>query len=82
MALVVRLDPAAIDSVQALRNLPVGAATKGPLQAVATVEQADVQGRITRIDEAPSATITAEITSGDTGATSVAVQATHRPPAR
>jgi HAE1 family hydrophobic/amphiphilic exporter-1 len=74
VALVVRLDPAAVDSVEALRNLPVGTATKVPLQAVATVDQADVQGRVTRINEAPSATITAEITSGDTGATSLAVQ--------
>ena len=44
------------------------------LSSVATVEQADIQGRITRIDSRPSATITAEITSGDTGATSTAVE--------
>jgi HAE1 family hydrophobic/amphiphilic exporter-1 len=76
VALVLRLDPAELNSVEALRNLPVGATTKVPLQTVAEVEQADVQGRITRINEAPSATITAEITSGDTGATSLAVQTT------
>ena len=35
---------------------------------IATVEQADVQGSITRIDESPAAQITAEITSDDTGA--------------
>ncbi|HET9755186.1 MAG TPA: efflux RND transporter permease subunit, partial [Candidatus Limnocylindrales bacterium] len=75
VALVVRLDPASLDSVESLRNLPVGTMAKVPLGTIASVEQADVQGRITRIDEAPSATITAEITSGDTGATSVAVQA-------
>ncbi len=33
-----------------------------PLGDVATVEQADVQGSITRIDQAPAASITAEIT--------------------
>ncbi|MDO8483991.1 MAG: efflux RND transporter permease subunit, partial [Candidatus Limnocylindrales bacterium] len=75
VALVVRLDPAHLTSVESLRNLPVGTTAKVPLGTIATVDQADVQGRITRIDEAPSATITAEITSGDTGATSLAVQA-------
>jgi HAE1 family hydrophobic/amphiphilic exporter-1 len=45
-----------------------------PLSTIADVDEEEVQSRITRIDEAPSATITAEITSGDTGATSLAVQ--------
>jgi hydrophobic/amphiphilic exporter-1 (mainly G- bacteria), HAE1 family len=71
---VVRIDPGSLTSVDALKDLPVGTATKAPLGTVADVEQVDVQGRITRIDEAPSATISAEITSGDTGATSAAVQ--------
>jgi HAE1 family hydrophobic/amphiphilic exporter-1 len=76
MPLVVRIDPDAVDSLDALQALPVGTAVKAPLGTIAEVEQADVQGRITRIDEAPSATISAQITSGDTGATSVAVQGT------
>ena len=75
VALVVRLDPASLSSVEALRDLPVGLATKVALDTIADVEQEDVQGRITRIDSAPSATIAAEFTSGDTGATSFAVQA-------
>ena len=54
----------------ALRTLPVGTVAKVPLDAIATVEQADVQGSITRIDPSPSASITAEITSDDTGAIS------------
>ncbi len=74
--LVLRVDPEAITSLVALRSLPVGATTKVPLGAIASVEQADVQARITRINELPSATISGEITSGDTGATSQAVQAT------
>jgi HAE1 family hydrophobic/amphiphilic exporter-1 len=74
VALVVRLDPARLTSIEALRSLPVGTTTKVPLGTIAAVDQADVQGRITRIDEAPSATISAEITSGDTGGTSTAVQ--------
>ncbi len=73
VALVVRLDPEDLTSLDALRALPVGAA-RVPLRSIAEVEQADVQARITRIDEAPSATVTADITSGDTGATSLAVQ--------
>ncbi len=75
VALVVGLDPASVDSLEALRALPVGTTVKVPLGTIASVDQADVQGRITRIDEEPSATITAEITSGDTGGTSIAVQA-------
>lgn len=75
VALVVRLDPARLSSLEALRNLPVGTTAKVPLETIADVVQADVQARITRIDEAPSATISGEITSSDTGATSLAVQA-------
>ena len=74
--LVLRLDASQLGSVDALRALPVSAATKATLGSIATVEQAAVQGRISRLDELPSATITAEIRSGDTGATSQAVQAT------
>jgi hydrophobic/amphiphilic exporter-1 (mainly G- bacteria), HAE1 family len=74
IALVVGLDPSSVDSIEALRALPVGTAVKAPLSTIADVSEATVQSRITRIDEAPSATITAEITSGDTGATSLAVQ--------
>jgi HAE1 family hydrophobic/amphiphilic exporter-1 len=72
-SVVVRLDPEAVASVEDLRALPVGLA-KVALESIATVEQADTQGSITRIDEAPAASITAEITSGDTGETSAAVQ--------
>jgi hydrophobic/amphiphilic exporter-1 (mainly G- bacteria), HAE1 family len=60
--------------VTALGALPVGTTTHVPLNTIASVTQADVQGRITRIDSSPSATITAEITSGDTGASSTAVE--------
>lgn len=72
--LVVRLDPTRIRSVDDLRRLPVGTSTRVPLGSVASVEQTAVQGSITRIDEAPAASITAEITSQDTGAVSTAVQ--------
>jgi len=71
---LVELDPAALGSVEALSALPVGGVRKVPLSAVADVEQAEVQSTITRIDEAPSATVSAEITSDDTGAASLAVQ--------
>ena len=73
--LVIQLDPDAIADVDDLRALPVGTVAKVPLSEVATVEQADVQGSITRIDQAPAASVTAEIVSEDTGAVSAAVQA-------
>ncbi|HEX7346759.1 MAG TPA: efflux RND transporter permease subunit, partial [Candidatus Limnocylindrales bacterium] len=71
---VIRLDPDSVTSVEDLRDLPVGTAVKAPLDTVATVEEVDVQGSITRIDEAPAAQVTAEIASPDTGAVSLAVQ--------
>ncbi len=73
--LVIQVDPEAVTSVEELSQLPVGTVAKVPLGQVATVQQADVQGSITRIDQSPAASITAEITSEDTGAVSQAVQA-------
>ena len=72
--LVIEVDPSATNSLERLRRLPVGTVAKVPLRQVASVEQVDVQGSITRIDQAPAASITAEITSKDTGAVSGAVQ--------
>ena len=74
--IIVELDPEAVTDVEDLRALPVGTVAKVPLGDIATVEQVDVQGSITRIDQAPAASITAEITSEDTGAVSLAVQTT------
>jgi HAE1 family hydrophobic/amphiphilic exporter-1 len=45
------------------------------LDSVATVEQVDTQGSITRIDESPAASISAEIASDNTGKVSMDVQA-------
>jgi HAE1 family hydrophobic/amphiphilic exporter-1 len=73
--LVIEVNASATDSLRQLRALPVGTVSKVPLSRVASVEQVDVQGSITRIDQAPAASITAEITSEDTGAVSGAVQA-------
>jgi len=74
IALIVQVDPASTTSVEDLKALPVGTVKTVPLGDIATVEQADVQGSITRINEAPAASITAEITSDDTGAVSKSVQ--------
>jgi HAE1 family hydrophobic/amphiphilic exporter-1 len=71
----VQLDPADVASLDDLRNLLVGTVRKVPLSTVATVEQVDAQGSITRIDEHPAASISAEITSQDTGKVSREVQA-------
>ena len=72
-ALIVRTDPEVTTSVEALGNTLVGTVRRVPLNTVASVEQVDVQGSITRIDGAPAAQITAEITSEDTGAVSAAI---------
>ena len=72
--IVIRLDPDAVTSVEELRQLPVGTTVKAPLETVATVAQADIQGSITRIDGSPAAQVTAEIASADTGAVSMEVR--------
>jgi HAE1 family hydrophobic/amphiphilic exporter-1 len=72
---VVQIDPDQVQSVEDLQALPVGMVMRAPLEDVATVEEVDAQGSITRIDGAPAASISAEITSPDTGAVSAAVQA-------
>ena len=72
---IVQLDPQAVASVDDLKVLPVGTVGTVPLETVATVEQVIVQGSITRIDERPAASITAEISGDDTGAVSQSVQA-------
>ena len=72
--LYVRVDPAEVDSVEALAELPVGPGRPVPLGSIAEVRQVDAQGSITRIDQQPASSISAEITSDDTGAVSRAVQ--------
>ncbi len=73
--LYIQLDPARITSVEALKALPVGTAVKVALGSVAEVTQVATQGSITRIDQAPSASITADITSKDTGGVSRTAEA-------
>ncbi len=70
----VQVDPARISGVDALRAMPVGTAATVPLGSIAAVDQVLAQGSITRVDEAPAATVSAEIASDDTGAVSIAVQ--------
>ena len=71
--LYVRVDPAQVNSIEALAKLPVGATATVPLGKIADVRQVDAQGSITRIDQRPASSITAEITSDNTGAVSSAV---------
>jgi HAE1 family hydrophobic/amphiphilic exporter-1 len=70
---VLRMDPAAVDSVDALRDLPVGQGVS--LGDVADINDDDVRATISRVDGAPSATVTAEVVDDDTGAVSAAVRA-------
>ncbi len=69
---VLRIDPDVVDSVDALRSLPVGAGVT--VGDVASVEQREVRPTITRVNAAPSATVSGDIVSDDTGAVSAAVQ--------
>ena len=70
---VLRLDPSAINSVEALRALPVGQGVT--LGDVAHVNDDEVRATISRVNGAPSATVTAEVIDDDTGAVSAAVRA-------
>jgi len=80
MPLVIKVDTSSLDSLDALKALPITVANPAlgvasvPLGQLADVSQANVQARITRIDGSPAATVSADITSGDTGATSTAVE--------
>ncbi len=70
----VQVDPAQVNGVDTLRALPVGTVATVPLGAIAAVDEVLAQGSITRVDQAPAATVSAEISSNDTGAVSVEVQ--------
>jgi HAE1 family hydrophobic/amphiphilic exporter-1 len=71
---VVRFPPDAVTTAEDVESILVGTAVRVPVGQVATVEEVEVQGSITRIDEQPAASITARITSEDTGAVSQDVQ--------
>ena len=73
-AVFVQVDPKSVTTVDELKAIPVGTAVKKPLGDIATVEQVDAQGTITRVDQAPAASISAEITTVDTGKVSKDVQ--------
>ena len=62
-----------LDSLAALQQMPVGAA-KVPLSLIATVSQQDTQARISRVDQSPASTISADTTSKDTGGVSMEIQ--------
>jgi HAE1 family hydrophobic/amphiphilic exporter-1 len=62
-----------LNSVAALARMPVGQ-TGVPLGSIATVAQVQTQARITRVDQAPAATISADSTNQDTGGVSREVQ--------
>ena len=73
---ILRLDDEGVDGVEGLRALPVsGTVGTQPLGQVADVEQVEIQGTVTRVDGAPAATISADITTEDTGAASMEAQA-------
>jgi hydrophobic/amphiphilic exporter-1 (mainly G- bacteria), HAE1 family len=73
VAVLLRFDPSAIGSTEALAMLPVGpGATLGD---VADIEEREVRATISRVNATPSATVTAEVTSEDTGGVSAAVDA-------
>jgi HAE1 family hydrophobic/amphiphilic exporter-1 len=73
VAVLLRFDPSAIDSSQALAALPV--APGATLGDVADIAEVEVRATISRVNATPSATVSAEITSDDTGGVSAAVNA-------
>ena len=61
-----------VDSLAALQQLPVGAGQR--LGQIATVTSTTTQARISRVDQSPASTISADTTSKDTGGVSVEIQ--------
>jgi len=74
LPLFVQVDPRQVTSVETLRALPVGTVATVRLETIAAVDQVAAQGSITRVDQAPAATVSAEIASENTGAVSQEVQ--------
>jgi HAE1 family hydrophobic/amphiphilic exporter-1 len=67
----IRIDTSLLTSVDALKQLPVsGAAGTTTLGSIATVDTAQTQGTVTRVDGSPAATVSATITSDDQGGVS------------
>jgi HAE1 family hydrophobic/amphiphilic exporter-1 len=57
---------------ETLAKLPVGAGM--PLGSIATITPANNQARVSRVDQSPAATISADTTSKDTGGVSTEIQ--------
>ena len=74
MPVFVQVDPELVTSVETLSQLPVGTTVTVPLGTIAAVDEVAAQGSITRVDQAPAATVSAEIASDNTGAVSTDVQ--------
>ncbi|MGA2513355.1 MAG: efflux RND transporter permease subunit [Candidatus Limnocylindrales bacterium] len=62
-----------LTSLQSLAEMPVGTADV-PLGLIATVNQVNTQASISRVDQSPASTISADTTSQDTGGVSTEVQ--------
>lgn len=72
---ILRVDPAAVATLDALKAIPVGAGPlAGTLGSVADVSRVEAQGSVTRVDGAPAATITATVTTDDQGGVSMLAQ--------
>ena len=72
---ILRVDDSGIDSVEGLRQMPVsGIAGVAPLGDVADVETVEVRGSVTRVDETPAATVSADITGDDLSGVSTEAQ--------
>jgi HAE1 family hydrophobic/amphiphilic exporter-1 len=67
LSVFLSVDSTGIDSVDALKELPVGTARKVPLGTIAEVSQIEAQGTVTRVDGAPATTITATVTGDNQG---------------
>jgi hydrophobic/amphiphilic exporter-1 (mainly G- bacteria), HAE1 family len=63
----------ALGSLDDLKAMPVGMGLQ-PLSKIATVAEIATQSRISRVDQAPAATISADSTSKDTGGVSMKLQ--------
>jgi hydrophobic/amphiphilic exporter-1 (mainly G- bacteria), HAE1 family len=73
VAVLLRFDPSSVDSAEALAAVPVGQGVT--LGDVADIEEREVRATISRVNATPSATVSGEITSDDTGGVSAAVNA-------
>ena len=75
VAVTLKIDSSTANSIEGLKQMPVGVVRQAPLGDIADVTQVASQGSVTRVDGAPAATISGDIVTDDEGAVNKSITA-------